>query len=77
LLALSNVASKSTKNSPIIQNQIIPENKKNTEIKSSSHIIKLNLHYRKFIRNISEYQLFCVNSLPKTYEKIWSSSRVC
>ena len=77
LLALSYVASKSTINLPKIQNEIIPENQKNTEIKSSSHIIKLNLLNRKFFRNISEYQLFCVNSLPKTYEKIWSSSRVC
>ena len=76
LLTLSYVASKPTNNSPEIQDESIPENQKNTEIIFSSPIIKLSLNNRKFFRNISEYQLFCVNSLPKTYENIWSSAWV-
>ena len=76
LLTLSYVASKPTNNSPEIQDEFIPENQKNTEIIFSSPIIKLSLNNRKFFRNISEYQLFCVNSLPKTYENIWSSAWV-
>ena len=48
----------------------------NPTLKSFNPIIKLNLNNRKFFQNISEYQLFCVNSLPRTYYKIWSSASV-
>ena len=59
-----------------IHNEIISEIHKDQEIKSFNPIIKLNLNNRKFFQNISEYQLFCVNSLPRRYYKIWSSASV-
>jgi len=70
------VESNPTNNLPDIQNESIPEIHEDQEIKSLNPIIKLNLNNRKFFQNISEYQLFCVNSLPRTYYKIWSSASV-
>ena len=39
-------------------------------------IINLDTTNKHFLMNVSNYQIFFVNALPKTYEKIWSTALV-
>lgn len=44
--------------------------------KSLNPIVHMNLKNKFFIQNITENQMFCIDRLPKTFEKIWSSASV-
>lgn len=44
--------------------------------KSLNPIVHMNLKNKFFIQNITETQMFCIDRLPKTFEKIWSSASV-
>lgn len=44
--------------------------------KSPNPIVHMNLKNKFYIQNITDTQLFCIDQLPKTIEKIWSSASV-
>jgi len=39
-------------------------------------IVNLNQRSKHFHQNITQYQLFCVDMIPKTCDKMWSSASV-
>ena len=44
--------------------------------KTPNPIFHMNLENKFFNQNITDTQLFCIDQLPKTIEKIWSSASV-
>ena len=47
-----------------------------SQTSDQNSIINLNTTNKHFLLNVSNYQIFFVHALPKTYEKIWSTALV-